>query len=241
MKAATLTKLLFHTIALVHLYGITKGCDNSENSFYDIHTATRFLLMPALSLYFFAATQSLKNNTLKFVYAALFFSWLGDILLTYKTELNFLSGILAFLTAHVFYMVYYYKETSFKHFSLLKNKSFLVAPYALVVVLFMLKTYAKMNWFAIPVGVYGTVLSSMSLMALNRYRNVATISFIMTYVGSVIFVISDFMIGWNVFAEPIPHAGFAIMTTYIIGQYLIIEGLIKHLYCSQTGFGIKSV
>lgn len=229
MKATTLTKLLFHTIALVHLYGLTKGYDNNESSLYNIHIATRFLLMPTLSLYFFTATQSLKNNMLKFVYAALFFSWLGDILLTYKTETNFLSGILAFLTAHVFYMIYYYKETNFKYLNLLKSKSFLVAPYALVVILFILKTYAKMNWLAIPIGVYGTVLCSMSLMALNRYKNVATISFIMTYIGSIIFVISDFMIGWNVFVEPITHASFAIMTTYIIGQYLIVEGLIKHI------------
>jgi uncharacterized membrane protein YhhN len=228
MKTATFTKLLFHSIALIHLFGITKGWDNSEDSLYHIHIATRFLLMPTLALYFFAATSTIKNNLLKLIFVALFFSWLGDILLTYKTELNFLTGILAFLTAHVFYMIYYYKETSFKHFNLLKSKSFLVAPYALVVILFILKTYTKMNWFTIPIGVYGTVLCSMSLMALNRYKNVATISFIMTYIGSIIFVVSDFMIGYNVFVEPITNASFAIMTTYIIGQYLIVEGLIKH-------------
>jgi uncharacterized membrane protein YhhN len=227
--SATLTKLLFHAISLLHLYGLTKDWEDSVSNLNIVHIITRFSLMPALALYFFSTTVTFKNKVQKLVYTALFFSWLGDILLTYKTEINFLLGIVAFLTAHVFYINYYYKESGFKQFNLLKSKSFLVVPYAIVVILFVLKTYSKMNWFAIPIGVYGTVLCSMSLMALNRFNNVNTASFITTYIGSILFVISDFMIGYNVFVEPITQASFAIMTTYIIGQYLIVQGLIKHL------------
>jgi uncharacterized membrane protein YhhN len=226
---ATITKLLFHAISLLHLYGLTKGWEDSTGNLHLLHIVTRFSLMPALALYFFTATASIKCSTLKLVYIALLFSWLGDMLLTYKTEINFLLGIIAFLTAHVFYINYYYKETLFKYFNLLKSKSFLVVPYAIVVVLFILKTYVKMKWFALPIGLYGTVLCNMSLMALNRFKNVTTPSFIITYIGSVLFVVSDFMIGYNVFVEPITQASFAIMTTYIIGQYLIVEGLVRHL------------
>lgn len=229
MPPTTATKIAFHAIALIHLYGLTQGWETATGDFFLAHKITRFALMPALALYFIANTKFFADKNLKLVYAALFFSWLGDILLTYKTEANFLSGIIAFLTAHIFYITYYFRETGFKHFSLVRSKSFLVTPYILVVILFILKTYDKMGWFAIPIGVYGTVLCSMSLTALNRYKNVALISFITTYIGSVLFVISDLMIGWNVFVAPITNASFAIMTTYIIGQYLIIEGLAKHL------------
>jgi uncharacterized membrane protein YhhN len=229
MQPATATKIAFHAITLLHLYGITHGWETADGDLFLAYKITRFALMPALALYFIANTKLISDNNLKFVYCALFFSWLGDILLTYKTEINFLSGILAFSTAHVFYITYYLKETGFRHFSILKNKTYLTAPYILVVIFFILKTYDKMGWFAIPIGIYGTVLCSMSLMALNRFNNVASISFVTTYTGSILFVISDFMIGWNVFVETITNTSFAIMVTYIIGQYLIIEGLIKHL------------
>lgn len=229
MRPETITKIAFHTIALLHLYGLTQGWETATGDLFLAHKITRFALMPALALHFMANTKFFADKNLKLIYGALFFSWLGDILLTYKTELNFLSGIIVFLTAHVFYIRYYFKETGFKHFSIIKSRAYLTVPYILVVILFILKTYDKMGWFAIPIGIYGTVLCSMSLMALNRYNNVASISFVTTYIGSVLFVISDFMIGWNVFIAPITNASFAIMTTYIIGQYLIIEGLIKHL------------
>jgi uncharacterized membrane protein YhhN len=39
--------------------------------------------------------------------------------------------------------------------------------------------------------------------------------------GAALFVISDLILAWNLFVEPISHAGAMIMTTYYFAQWLI--------------------
>jgi uncharacterized membrane protein YhhN len=39
---------------------------------------------------------------------------------------------------------------------------------------------------------------------------------------------SDSMLAINKFMQPLPFASLLIMTTYILAQYLIVEGAIKH-------------
>lgn len=39
--------------------------------------------------------------------------------------------------------------------------------------------------------------------------------------GAVLFVFSDFILAWNKFTDPIPHAGLFIMIPYYLGQWLL--------------------
>jgi uncharacterized membrane protein YhhN len=45
-------------------------------------------------------------------------------------------------------------------------------------------------------------------------------------VGSLLFLASDSMIAINKFTTEIPMAGFWIMISYILAQYLIMRGLV---------------
>ena len=75
----------------------------------------------------------------------------------------------------------------------------------------------------IAVFIYAVALVGMSLSALNRKGKAA---WKMVLIGSILFLISDLMIGTSKFIlEGFPYSGFAIMITYIIGQYLIVKGL----------------
>src|SRR4051812_45227051 len=79
--------------------------------------STKILLMPLLIVYLWQTKRNKKN--IHYIFAALFFSWLGDIFLMLPRnnysqdvkQLLFISGLIAFLMAHVSYIIYFIKET----------------------------------------------------------------------------------------------------------------------------------
>jgi uncharacterized membrane protein YhhN len=51
----------------------------------------------------------------------------------------------------------------------------------------------------------------------------------MVSAGAILFALSDGMIAVNKFAFEIPGQQILIMSTYITAQYLIVQGLLKHM------------
>jgi uncharacterized membrane protein YhhN len=74
--------------------------------------------------------------------------------------------------------------------------------------------------------IYALSLIGMSMMALNRNGRVNRTSYLLVFLGSVLFVLSDSMIALDRFFREIPMSGFWIMLTYISAQYMIVRGLI---------------
>src|SRR6185312_3293744 len=72
-----------------------------------------FYLKPLLLLPLIIAVFISTNFANKFIlFAALIFSWLGDILLlfVYKDGIYFILGLITFLIAHIFYIILFIKE-----------------------------------------------------------------------------------------------------------------------------------
>jgi uncharacterized membrane protein YhhN len=226
MNLKSLPLRLFFYAAILHVVGIILNWNESTVIMQAILFASKALLMPTLLWHAKISLKDFAKPYHRFIFSALIFSWIGDILLTWKEPVYFLSGLCAFLVAHLFYIATYYSETNFKQFNLLKQKPYLVLPYLVIVGFFLFKTHEKLGMFIIPVGIYSLVLGTMSSFALNRYKNVTENSFWFTYIGSLLFMFSDFVIGWTVFAQPLEHSSLIIMNTYITGQFLIIKGLI---------------
>lgn len=72
----------------------------------------------------------------------------------------------------------------------------------------------------VPVGAYSTVIAIMSALALSRCP-AAQWSYYCGAGGAITFTVSDTVLGYNRFVNPLPHAKLSIMTTYYLGQYLI--------------------
>src|SRR5215212_5397661 len=68
------------------------------------------LLVPAVAFYFLTTTNSSTSFFKGWIIMALFFSWVGDILLLFeaKKSIFFLLGLSAFLLAHIFYIVFFH-------------------------------------------------------------------------------------------------------------------------------------
>ena len=198
-----------------------------------LHHFTKPLLMVWLLVYFAIESSNRAHKLFWIIVFALIFSWLGDVMLMYqvKDAMYFMLGLGAFLIAHVFYIVGYRKARN-SNISVEINKPrlarydfFLLLIY--LTLLIVLKPH--LGELLIPVVVYAFAITYMAISALHRYGRTSGQSFWMVMIGALIFMFSDSTIAINKFIEPINHASLIIMTTYLIAQFLIIEGISKHI------------
>jgi uncharacterized membrane protein YhhN len=195
-----------------------------------VHLLSKPLLLIWLLVYYVYSTK--QDILSKMVLFALSFSWLGDVLLIFESEGEqyFIFGLLAFLVAHVFYMLAYkqhrYEDETKALIGVQRFRfSFpiILAGTGLITVL-----YSHLGDLKIPVIAYALVLVGMVVNALFRFGRTSTPSFAMVFSGAILFMISDSLIAITKFLEPIAYGGFWIMITYVAAQYLIVQGLIKH-------------
>jgi uncharacterized membrane protein YhhN len=189
-------------------------------------------IMITLGLYYWF-TQEQKQNSISVVLLfAILFSFGGDVLLMLQQSnpLFFMLGLGSFLVAHIFYIITYQRHAGEENDQSLSGVRKIRYSFPVVFSGFALVTilYGHLGDLRIPVVVYAVVLSYMVLNALFRFGRTSGASFAMVFGGAILFMISDSLIAINKFLDPIPFAGFWIMSTYVAAQFLIVTGLIKH-------------
>ncbi len=88
--------------------------------------------------------------------------------------------------------------------------------------------YPTLGGLRMPVMLYALVITVMALQALFRFGYTSTKSFALIFCGAICFMISDSLLAINKFLQPVPMASLCIMATYILAQYLIVEGVLTH-------------
>jgi uncharacterized membrane protein YhhN len=201
------------------------------------HTSLRYitrpLLMPVLiAFYALGAGALVKRDRL--IISALVFSWFGDLALMAAgadNKILFLTGLVSFLVAHIFYINAYIIVRDRSAAMLLPKKLWLVIPiFAFLggMLYLVLPTVPPDMWA--PITVYALVIGTMSAFAMNRYGRVSDRSFALVFGGALIFMLSDSLIAINTFLchGTLYMAGVWIMSTYIAGQYLIVKGMLRN-------------
>lgn len=213
------------------------------------------LLMPILLWYFYQNKPHPDyQKVVHYTCLALIFSFLGDVALLFQAayEIAFVLGLGSFLIAHIFYIL------MFNQIGRLENWKFippwqkiisLIAGVSLVGYGFGLYNtlYPALDaTLRIPVAVYALTITYMALSLLSRLGEVKRIlqANIPRYLirniqlqlllGVGLFILSDSCIAINQFVQPLPKAGFVIMSTYIVAQWLIIRGVEGFLLGNNT-------
>lgn len=189
---------------------------------------TKPFLIPFLILYFIRETAAVQSALKKIILIALFFSWLGDVLLMYEmqNESFFIFGLLSFLVAHIFFILFFeriiVKEKLVKRYWIFLP----VMIYYVLLISVLSPSLDELKW---PVRIYGIVISYMLIKAFqvgwfkNRLVTVCIIP------GAVLFVVSDSVLAINKFVRPNEDAGVIIMLTYGLAQFLIALGAIRYI------------
>ncbi len=186
------------------------------------------LLMLMLLVYF--ADESTNLNPLKnLIIGALTFSWFGDVFLLLDKIYDFLFiyGLSAFLLAHIFYAVYFWKVGKFNRKKFRFRKALLISIIAYSV-LFYIYLYPTLSDLKIPVFLYCSVISLMVIACLHAFDFTKTFAAI-CLAGTLLFALSDSILAINRFVFSIPVGRALVMLFYGIGQLLITEGSLRNL------------
>jgi uncharacterized membrane protein YhhN len=186
------------------------------------------LIIIWLMAWFVLQLRSAQSVLKKWIIFALFFSWLGDVLLMFHQEdsIFFLLGLSSFLIAHIFYILFFHfvriKEMVKSRWYLL-----LIVVIYYAVIISILSPY--LGDMKLPVRIYAVVISFMFMLAMHMLfiKNKATGLWMMA--GAFLFVVSDSLLAINKFFQPFEMAGFFVMSTYGLAQLFITEGAIRYI------------
>lgn len=194
--------------------------------FDDLTWYLKPFLLPFL---FYAVVKSESFKTKKWLLCALLFSWIGDcvLLFTHKGELYFIAGLVAFLIAHILFIVLFTKQKS-------ANKSFkktlfwvgfAVATIYLATILSVL--LPSLGDLKFPIILYALTITIMLKTALKGTFDWNDDSKYLVLIGAAFFVTSDSILAIDKFHSPLESASYSIMITYLIAQFCITNGILK--------------
>lgn len=186
---------------------------------------TKPLLMPLLMLGFYTASAKRSGTLFYLIPVALFLSWAGDVLLQMKGM--FIPGLISFLLAHVFYIVYFSKTGKGKK-GLLQLQPLIGIPVLVYILIFLWLLYPFLDALKIPVTVYGITIGTMLLLAINTRHKLSNAASALFFIGALLFVISDSLLAVNLFAMNHLALSLCVMLTYAVAQYLIVKGALAN-------------
>jgi len=170
--------------------------------------ATKPLLIPLLAWGLVGSAW----GRVKWVWIALFFSWVGDVLLMLPYNL-FVFGLASFLLAHIFYIRHFWGEWDRQQVPFHWSTTGGVVVYLVAFLLFL---YPVLGALKIPVILYGFVISTMLLLALHTRRSGYAF-------GAALFVLSDSLLAINKFHTQFPFAALLVMSTYGLAQFYLVK------------------
>lgn len=219
-----LTKLEKSFTALFFVIVVIELLSSTLKALSSFHNVAKPLIVISLILFFYLDGKQLANKTSRKILLALTFSLVGDVLLMFDhVSINyFLTGLISFLLAHVFYILVFLEKKN----SLKKSISFITI---LIIYAFGLFYVLKdgLGNMLIPVIIYILVILAMVIAASLRKENVPNISYNLVLIGALFFIISDSIIAVNKFYGKVPYEHLLIMSTYALAQYCIVMGVLK--------------
>lgn len=209
--------VLFFIIVIVELvFGSTE-------SLSQLHYFSKPLIIIALIVFFYKQSKHLNKSIRVITLLALMFSLIGDVLLMFvnKSANFFMSGLVAFLIAHIMYISVFYKS---------RNKTANKLPIIVILLIYASGLFYflidGLGEMLIPVLLYLLVILTMATTAFIRKRSNKN-SYKLVFIGAVFFMISDSLLALNKFYEPLPFSNISIILTYALAQYLIVLGILK--------------
>lgn len=179
------------------------------------HTTLRYILKPGTMLLIIALALwrfDPADQYGRFILLGLALSLAGDIFLMLPSD-QFLPGLASFLCAHLLYIVAFGPV-------IWQGMDLLVIGALAVVGMLLFKRFfgGIMRLGGRPmlgaVALYILVICAMVWRAAVSGHAVAA-------AGALLFLVSDALLGWNRFAQPLPWVDLGVMSTYFTAQYLL--------------------
>lgn len=208
--------VVFIVFSLIHLFASKKQNKPLRNF------SKGFIVFALFGWY----VLSVENPSWIVVFAILM-SWIGDLLLIPHGIGWFTAGGIAFMISHGLFVAAYIPSVDFN-----------IVPWWVVVIIGVIYASLVIYVFSIlkkhlskalfyPMFAYLLINGTMNSFAIFRLISIPCFATIITAVGAVLFFVSDSML-FNVRfnKDSIFKTHFLVMFTYILAEFLIVEGLI---------------
>jgi len=190
----------------------------------------RFFAKPAVMVALFAWLWSRTglHGIAQWFAAGLVFSLAGDVFLLWP-ERGFLSGLLAFLLAHLAYIVgFNTPSTVFSVWGLLLAVVVGAGSARLLRRVIQAVERRGKQALRLPIVIYGLVISLMLLSAMLKLMDASWQggAALLVAVGAALFYFSDVVLAWNRFVSPMKNGQIINNLLYHAGQIALIAGVI---------------
>ena len=148
------------------------------------------------------------------IISGLLLSLCGDVFLMLQSD-KFTAGLGSFFVAHLFFIFAFASDFG-PYFGL-----GLLLPAAVYAVVFLWIILPKTGKLLIPVIVYAVVLLVFLWQATGRFYYLAGTSALLTFVGAILFVTSDSILGYTRFVRNRRISAFLIHSTYWSAQVFL--------------------
>jgi len=196
----------------------------------EVSKISKPLLMPALLFYFRKGMKVDLNTSFMLAVGALLFSFGGDALLMYQGEqLYFILGLGSFAIAQLLYLFAFRSARNEEESALpLTQQGIYTLPFVAFAFGLLWALWPTIGEMKIPVTIYAFLIMMMAIGAVFRINRTNKESFNQVFLGVIFFLLSDTLLALNKFYMPMENASLFIMATYILAQWNIINGLLKH-------------
>ena len=220
---------IYLLILMLHLFAQLLG-------YTSIQYGSKLILLPLLMLFFyvqpFFATAA-KSKYL--ILIGLFGSFLGDAFLL--SEAYFIPGMIAFMTTHIFNILFFnsLKPKIGESKTKLYVFTLMLAAFCAFVYFFLKDAMGALIY---PILVYMLLISFAAIYTVRASLNqqATTIANLFWTPGMLFFIASDAVLAFNKFywstQSPIDNIGLVTMATYGVAQMLLVKGF--QLYFSKT-------
>ena len=154
------------------------------------------------------------------VFAALLFSIIGD---WFGSCGIFLAQMGSFAVGHMFYILFFIRRFSRKverdGKMTAKAKGYLLML-AICILSLLVMVFIKVIPCA-PAGIIRTGASIYAVLIFVMFFTALLQRSLFYALGALLFVISDFILAWNRFVEPVPYRDALVLGTYLSAQWLL--------------------
>jgi uncharacterized membrane protein YhhN len=149
---------------------------------------------------------------------ALVFSAAGDY---FGSAGNLMAQIGCFAVAHIWFITYFAKLYNTGHKTADLKKGYIAevlfcSTIILATVMTMIVPHAPAGILRTGVTTYACMICTMLVLAMLQKS-------LLFRFGAILFVLSDFILAWSLFVNPIPYGQFLIMIPYYAAQWMIYK------------------
>ena len=178
-------------------------------------TSFLFVALGVVNLVFAIKEKTPAKKFCIIMVIGLFFAMLGDIIL----EIEFIVGALLFATGHIFYFVAYCTLQKFEVKNLIAS-AIIFVPATLLITLAPIFDFGGILMEIVCVF-YALIISIMVGKSISNYiKNKSWLNLVIM-VGSILFMFSDIMLLFNVFADISSVFGILCLSTYYPAEILL--------------------